>query len=209
VLHRNHALNVPGVAAGTLLLTAILVTVFDTNLAPLFHAGPQAQGLVLAGYWLGHGLFQVGILGLLYALGQIFQRPKLRMAAGRAMLAWAAAGAAAQLLKHLIGRPRPRLWAEGVAHLGPTLAGGLDSFPSGHTATSIAVALVLSLYCPRLTPLFMALAAFVAASRMLGGSHFPLDVAGGLVLGLVVGLTVVYWGWIKKIKLHRFGGARP
>ncbi|HEU4658283.1 MAG TPA: phosphatase PAP2 family protein [Capillimicrobium sp.] len=69
-----------------------------------------------------------------------------------------------------------------------------DSFPSGHTAAAIAVyaGLVLLLTSRIRDRAFRALAwtvaialpVFVALSRMYRGMHHPLDVAGGVIVGL-------------------------
>ena len=65
------------------------------------------------------------------------------------------------------------------------------SFPSGHTATSFAGASALSLVYPRGTPAFFLLAAAIAYSRLYVGVHFPLDVAGGAVIGVVTALLLL------------------
>jgi undecaprenyl-diphosphatase len=60
------------------------------------------------------------------------------------------------------------------------------SFPSGHATTSFACAAVLAWLTPLpKVPLF-ALAALIAFSRVYNGVHYPLDVLGGAVLGLLV-----------------------
>ena len=76
------------------------------------------------------------------------------------------------------------------------------SFPSGHTAASIAVysGLVLLLTSRFAGSTFRALAwtfavlmtTFVAASRMYRGMHHPLDVAGGVVVGIGAVLVVLF-----------------
>ena len=65
------------------------------------------------------------------------------------------------------------------------------SFPSGHTATAVAGAIVLSSLEPRLTPLFVVLAAAIAYSRLYVGVHFPLDIVGGAVIGAVTALLLL------------------
>jgi undecaprenyl-diphosphatase len=70
------------------------------------------------------------------------------------------------------------------------------SYPSGHTAASIAVycglALLLTSRISRLAPrvLIWAIAAaipvYVAFARMYRGMHHPLDIAGGAVIGITV-----------------------
>jgi undecaprenyl-diphosphatase len=65
------------------------------------------------------------------------------------------------------------------------------SFPSGHTATACAGAAVLSYLYPRGMPFFVLLAAAIAYSRLYVGVHFPLDVLGGAVIGLVTALLLL------------------
>jgi undecaprenyl-diphosphatase len=58
------------------------------------------------------------------------------------------------------------------------------SFPSGHTASSIASAVTLSRLWPAGRLVLWSLATLVALSRIYVGVHYPLDVLGGAVLGL-------------------------
>jgi undecaprenyl-diphosphatase len=76
------------------------------------------------------------------------------------------------------------------------------SFPSGHTAASVAVygglALLLasrfSSRALRVTAwtLAVAMVTFVATARMYRGMHHPLDVAGGVVLGIATLVVLVF-----------------
>jgi len=101
-----------------------------------------------------------------------------------------------QLIKLGVGRTRPVLG----------IAAGLDgSFPSGHSAaaaaTYAACALVIGMARSRrvqvvLTGAAVAIAAGVAACRVLLGLHWFSDVLGGLALG---------WAWFALVSLA-FGG---
>jgi len=146
--------------------------------------------LGLIGYYMGHGSVLIPLLAALTLAGLILSKPRLKSAAGWSLAAFIISGIIAQIVKHLVGRPRPRLLDQGILHFGPTLASGLDSFPSGHTTSSVAVAAVLAYYYPKAAPLFVLAALFVAVSRVISGSHFPLDVLGGLILGAAVGLVL-------------------
>ena len=89
-------------------------------------------------------------------------------------------------LKPLIARPRPFTIRE-VELLIPKP--GEFSFPSGHTSSSFAAAGALlfagaekTLWVPS-----MILAALIAFSRLYLYVHYPTDVLGGVVLGLLCG----------------------
>jgi len=65
-------------------------------------------------------------------------------------------------------------------------------YPSSHTATAFGAAVVLTFLVPRRwrwAPLTVA--AVVGLTRMHVGVHYPLDVVGGALIGLAVGLAVV------------------
>jgi undecaprenyl-diphosphatase len=102
-------------------------------------------------------------------------------------------------LKALVDRPRPPLRYTEPKTLVPMPHDA--SFPSGHAATSFAAATMLSFAFPRLAPLLYVLAAAVAFSRVYVGVHYPLDVIGGAVLGVLVAL-VLRW-LVSRRTQHR------
>ena len=64
------------------------------------------------------------------------------------------------------------------------------SFPSGHSATSFAAAAVLTSFAPRAAPLWFLLALAIGFSRVYVGVHYPLDIVGGAVLGVLVAIAL-------------------
>jgi membrane-associated phospholipid phosphatase len=68
-----------------------------------------------------------------------------------------------------------------------------SSFPSGHSQTVFSVAVYLAYKVRKLwwILLFFAIAAFVSISRIYVGVHFPMDVIGGSVIGIVVAVAAV------------------
>jgi len=139
---------------------------------------------------VGSGAVLVAISGVMVAAGWLLKRAALYRAGFEGLLAHGAVALIVQVLKHLIGRPRPRMMHNGGFQFEPSLETGLDSFPSGHTASSFAVATIVARHFPGLTWPLYGTAAMVAMSRIVRGSHFTTDVAAGLVLGVLVGAVV-------------------
>jgi undecaprenyl-diphosphatase len=143
--------------------------------------------------WLNpffEGLSYAGRLGLLWVaialvLCVLYRRWGLL---GLTIIAVALADWSAMGLKALVDRPRPPLRYAAPDPLVRTPHDG--SFPSGHAATSFAAATIMSFAFPRLAPFLFVLAALVAWSRVYVGVHYPLDILGGAVLGILVALAV-------------------
>ena len=110
------------------------------------------------------------------------------------LAAVAAAGSAALVgigmfksIKKLSGRKRP---CEIEPHCWATLLPPDQfSFPSGHTITAFAVAIVLGEFYPALLPALLLCALLIATSRILLGMHFLSDVVAGALVGTGLALT--------------------
>lgn len=143
---------------------------------------------------LGKGTVIAGAFLAVALVGWRFTRDRLRDLGLRGLVAIAGIAAATQLLKHLIGRPRPRFAHADEFVLSPSLASGLDSFPSGHTANAFGAAAVIAWFVPALRVPAYVTAGLVGLSRVVRGSHFPTDVFAAAVLGVVVG-SLAAAGW--------------
>ncbi len=139
------------------------------------------------GDWIGEGWHLTEVSLILLAVGWVLKKSSIRTAAIQSLIGHAIAALAVNGLKHLIGRPRPKFTHSGDWHMSVSWVSGWDSFPSGHSAASFAVAAVLAKRFPMVGPFCIGVAAFVALSRVLRGSHFPTDVVGGAVLGSLSG----------------------
>ncbi len=93
-------------------------------------------------------------------------------------------GIVTQILKHIIGRPRP------VLYNGFELK-SLDiiqfdskwhSFPSGHTATIFAFIFCIIFLFPKIKNAFIAIAIIIASTRVIVGAHFISDIFGGTLV---------------------------
>lgn len=91
------------------------------------------------------------------------------------------------ILKNLVARTRPY---EVIADLQILIERQSDfSFPSGHTGSSFASAVVLFQETPRKYGIpALVLAILIAASRLYMGVHYPSDVIAGVVIGTIVAL---------------------
>lgn len=95
------------------------------------------------------------------------------------------------LLKNVVSRTRPYEVVEGLTLL---VAPATDfSFPSGHSATSFAAAVVFTkLFGWRKGVWFLALALCISLSRLYVGIHYPTDVLFGIVSGALMGVIGVW-----------------
>ena len=104
------------------------------------------------------------------------------------------------ILKPIVARTRPYNVNKTVKLLVPPLKD--YSFPSGHTAASFAS--VSALYFAgrkKMAAGALVLSIFIAFSRLYLYVHYPTDVLGGLIIGLLCGWIA---DWIlKKIKQRK------
>jgi len=110
------------------------------------------------------------------------------------MLLLGAGGAAllAQVIKRLSKRRRPNVGIHGFTAL--VQNPDAFSFPSGHTAASVALAVAWAGEGSGLGLLASAFATLVGFSRVYLGVHYPLDVMAGMTLGLTAGALARLFG---------------
>jgi hypothetical protein len=67
----------------------------------------------------------------------------------------------------------------------------MQSFPSGHSANAVLLAVFLSTLFPGGKPLFWTLAGAACLQRILSHAHWPSDVFAGALVGLVAAALAV------------------
>ncbi len=93
------------------------------------------------------------------------------------------------VLKEIFARVRPCRALTGVRML-VDCGGGL-SFPSSHAVNNFAGAFVLSYFYKSKKLYWYAFASLVALSRPYVGVHYPSDIVGGALVGVVIGFVMV------------------
>lgn len=136
------------------------------------------------------------------ALGIVLLIPKKTRKVG--LMALLALGLGALItnvtLKPLIARTRPFDLVEAIV---PLVDRPHDfSFPSGHTCASFACAWVYYRMLPKKYGVpAVILAALIGGSRLYMGVHYPTDVLGGFLVGMISAMVICYG--MKKVEDRR------
>ena len=149
--------------------------------------------------FLGGGLFAVLVIPLIVIAALIVFRR--RWAALYFATATLASAIVVQLLKQVMGRPRP---TDILVHP------DFGSFPSGHSANAAVLATVLAIVFAR-TWVWAAGAVYTVAmmlSRTYLGAHWISDTVGGMLVG--AGIAVIVWApFALKLAAERSAAHRP
>ena len=162
---------------------------WDESLSRLLNEVPAAAAQVLtplSRLFLPAGIITAVALIVVYVLAR--NRSILPVVAGAA-----AAGVAwllAHVAKAIADRPRPyEVMADAVLRQQPAHG---TSFPSSHTAVTLAVAIALVPFMARpLAATGIGYAVLVGWSRVYLGVHYPLDVLAGVGIGMTVGGVIL------------------
>ena len=93
-------------------------------------------------------------------------------------------------LKNIVARTRPYEVIDGLT----SLVGEQSdfSFPSGHTSSAFSVAVVMFMLMPKKYGVpALIVATLIAYSRLYVGVHYPSDVIGGLIIGILAAVICV------------------
>ncbi len=147
-----------------------------------------AQQMMFATPWMiAVAVFCARWLILLYvSFGCVMlavQSSRLRHGAREAFWSLCIAVMLTSSLSAMVLRPRPFVNHPDVRLLIPIPFN--TSFPSGHTAAAIAISCALFVADPVLGVVAFLIASFIALSRIMVGVHYPSDILGGVVIGLL------------------------
>ncbi len=96
----------------------------------------------------------------------------------------------AYCLKYIFQRPRPYEVLVGVKVLD---AQGDPSFPSSHVQNCTCFTVITSIIWPFTFLPLLIIVLMLAFSRIYVGAHYPSDVMGGILLGIVFSFLYLVW----------------
>lgn len=165
-----------------LVILVLLYIFFGAKSAGIFRFWPKAIAAILATFFrLWFGRARITRMTLDW--------PKKAQILLMSIPIMFAAGTICAVLKHIIGRPRPKMYLwhnETAIQLFEGFSGRYQSMPSGHVATTFALIGVLWPHFPRLRWLMLVYACISSASRVMSVTpHFVSDVLIGAALGLM------------------------
>lgn len=180
-------------------------------------AGGALIAFLATGYLASTGTLpgEVGLVEFLNALPelivdalalvmQVGSRPMILVVAGvvvvvapgdwrRAGLAVVMAGllswAVSDVAKDVVDRPRPAAYTKEISVDDDAVGSG---WPSTHTSIAAGTLVAAALVCRRRPTAALVVALVVGVARMAVGVHLPLDVLGGLALGVAAAVMVVW-----------------
>lgn len=112
-----------------------------------------------------------------------------------------------QLIKEYFHRLRPCVTLkDAITPLGCT---GSFSFPSNHAFNNFAAAVFVYKFFPKLKWALFITAILVSISRVYLGLHYPSDILGGAIFGIISGyLFAILIQWLDSVYLLKMKGAK-
>jgi undecaprenyl-diphosphatase len=102
-----------------------------------------------------------------------------------------------EIIRFIYHRPRP--YADLDVH--QLLENSSWSFPSGHAAFFFALSPVVYLYNKKWGIWFFVASATISLGRVAAGIHYPLDILGGALVGVLVAYVTLYFV-VKKSSVY-------
>lgn len=102
-----------------------------------------------------------------------------------------------EIIKNIISSPRPFITWSQVQNLFPETG---FAFPSQHAAFFTALAFSIYLQHKKAGYFFLFFALFISIARIAGGVHYPIDILGGITLGILISYIIHHFRFAKDIK---------
>jgi membrane-associated phospholipid phosphatase len=145
-------------------------------------SGRRLNKVFAPGAYIGQSYTLLGVASAVYAVGRIKGEPKVSHMGMDLLRSLIIAEFMTESLKYTVRRERPD-------------GSGANSFPSGHSADTMAFATALERHLGwRFAVPAYVLASYVAMSRLHENVHFLSDVTAGAAVGIIAGRTVTRHG---------------
>lgn len=116
------------------------------------------------------------------------RREKLSLLLVTATSAAIARGVITEIIRFFYHRPRPFL----THPFEPLLSESSWSFPSGHATFFFAMAAAIYFYNKKWGAWFFIASLVMTISRVVAAVHYPSDILGGMIIGIIVAYVVYY-----------------
>lgn len=140
--------------------------------------------IVFCADYLAYILVAVFLAALLFR--NISRVEKITLFASAALAAIVSRGIIVETIRFFYQYPRPFVTLSDVHQLLPESG---YSFPSGHAAFFFALSAVVYRHDKKLGATFFILSLIMGIARVMAGVHYPLDIVGGLVVGILAGVA--------------------
>ena len=189
----------PALLAAAILATGLSFLLFphDAYLLARLHflrPGPDAGARRIAwdvGLWGDYPTYNLPVALALWLYGAWTKNRAWRRIAMVCFLGAALPSLLDDSLRLTLGRPRPDAhMADGFYGVPAAWHGGFQSFPSGHAAAVVGMAVALLMVNRPLGLATGAYAMVVLWARLELNRHYPSDVLVGAIIGLVAGLLI-------------------
>ncbi len=180
-------------------------TQFDRGIRPLLGEITEATN---SGVWFGLAVADIGASALMARRAADQEQCLKYLRYARAWMfmvaSMAVAAALLNIVKFSIGRYRPRyMFNDDLSGFEPFgLALKMTTFPSGHAQSIWSAMIALCFLTPRFTPVYIAMALTVSATRFLTAVHFVSDVVMGSFLSIAIALLMRQWFERNGQSLH-------
>jgi undecaprenyl-diphosphatase len=158
-------------------------------------------------YWASHRWIWIPFYAwILYRIYKLFGKKTITIVILTALLITASDQLSTNAIKNVVKRPRPchEVELQGKVHLVNNYCGGPFGFVSSHATNCFAMLSFLFLLVRSKDKLLLLLLAawaiLVSYSRIYLGAHYPGDILGGTVLGIILGTIfgITYFKIEKK-----------
>lgn len=129
-------------------------------------------------------------------LFKISKELRLRLLVTTAVSSLASRFIVTEIIRVFYHRPRPfSVW-----HVTQLISENKWSFPSGHATFFFAIATSVYFYNKKWGIAFFIMAILMGVGRIISGVHYPTDILGGIIIGIVVAYLVFFV--VRRIKIR-------